>query len=106
MNSSEKGTKYGRLMAERKDLPADEPMFVLRGKDLLAPSAVESYANLLRAAAYATAVQTQEITGVDSREATRLAADNLRNMAREVSNVAAEMIAWQASNPSRVKLPD
>lgn len=93
-------TKYGRLVSERKHFPEDEPIFVLRGKDLLAPAAIEGYANLLRAASAGV------YGGADNAPEGDWWGDQLRRMAQEVSNVAAEMIAWQATNPDRVKLPD
>lgn len=41
-------TKYGRVTTEKKDIPAEEPVFVLRAQDLLAAEAVGFYAELLR----------------------------------------------------------
>lgn len=86
--------KYGRITSELREFPSEEPYFLIRGKDVLAPAAVESYANLLRAAA-AGAV-----------EAPSGHQDELISMAQDVSNLAAEIIAWQAANPDRVQLPD
>lgn len=42
--------KYGRITIEGKDIPEDEPIFVLRGQDKLAPTAVRLYADLLELA--------------------------------------------------------
>lgn len=92
--------KYGKLIAERKDFHEDEPVFVLRGKDLLAPAAVEMYANLLRAAAAGV------YGGADGVSVGDEWGDQLRSMAQDVSNTAASMIVWQAENPGRVRLPD
>jgi hypothetical protein len=73
--------KYGTVLLENKpDLPADEPCFVLRAQDKLAPDAVRAYADLVE-----TAVGGRE--GEDRAEALRTRAD--------------EMEAW----PTR-KLPD
>lgn len=38
--------KYGQITAERKDIPKDEPCFLLRGQDRLAAKAVRYYAKL------------------------------------------------------------
>lgn len=91
--------KYGKLIAERKNFHEDEPVFVLRGKDLLAPAAVEMYANLLRAAA--AGVYRGADYGAVAAEG-----DQMLSMAQDVSNTAASMIVWQAENPGRVRLPD
>jgi hypothetical protein len=42
--------KYGRVKTERKEIPEDEPVFLLRGQDKLASDAVRMYAALRRAA--------------------------------------------------------
>jgi len=43
--------KYGRVTLEKRpDASGDEPCFVLRGQDLLAPIAVRYYADLVEAA--------------------------------------------------------
>jgi hypothetical protein len=39
-------SKYGQITAERKDIPKDEPCFLLRGQDILAAKAVRFYADL------------------------------------------------------------
>lgn len=38
--------KYGRVTTSEKDIPVDEPVFLLRGKDTLASAAVRFYATL------------------------------------------------------------
>jgi hypothetical protein len=81
-------SKYGRITAEFKAIPEEEPVFLLRGKDVLAPATIEMYANMLRAAAQGNFV----------------AGARLRQQAEEVSNIAAAMIAWQSEHGSR--LPD
>lgn len=82
-------SKYGRITAEFKNIPEEEPVFLLRAQDILAPAAVETYANLLRAAAQGTA------GGFRTR---------LLRQAEEVSSVGAGMIAWQSEHGA--KLPD
>ena len=39
--------KYGTITSSKKDFPADEPLFVLRGQDKLAASAVLAYCRAL-----------------------------------------------------------
>jgi hypothetical protein len=82
--------KYGKIVAERKEFHEDEPIFVLRGQDLLAPRAVEAYANLVRAAAIGEAADGTHET------------DDLERLAAECDNIA--MLLWQSSNTA--KLPD
>lgn len=41
-------TKYGRIIVEGKNIPEEEPLFLLRGQDWLAPWAVRAYVLLLR----------------------------------------------------------
>ena len=41
--------KYGTITTEHKDIPPDEPVFLLRGQDVLATLALAGYACLLRA---------------------------------------------------------
>jgi hypothetical protein len=101
-------TKYGKVETELKKIPEGEPVFLLRGQDVLAPVAIEMYANLLRAAAAGFDRGEEEDWGAllpDGRvDGTN--ENHLRDMAAQVSSFAAGMIAWQASNPDRVKLPD
>jgi hypothetical protein len=61
--------------------PADEPLFLLRGKDLLAPVAVQAYGR-----------QLFELGDV--------------GMAQAVEEVLDGMRGWQRSNRGRVGLPD
>lgn len=82
--------KYGKITSSFKQFPEEEPIFLLRSQDILAPAAVENYAQLLRAAA-----QGAEDVSVHRR---------LLDAARECSDFAAQMIAWQAENGA--KLPD
>ena len=76
-----KDNKYGKVTLERRpQAPADEPCFVLRASDILAPIAIWAYADLVEAA----------VPG---------AAGN--NMAYHIREQAKVMAAW----PGR-KLPD
>ncbi len=36
--------KYGQIHAERKFIPLDEPVFLFRGQDQLAPAIIREYA--------------------------------------------------------------
>ena len=38
--------KYGKVTTENKVIPEDEPIFILRGQDILACNAVREYAEL------------------------------------------------------------
>lgn len=62
-------------------LAPDEPVFVLRGQDVLAPLAIQQYAEGLRRA------------GRDEQAA-------------EVEQRGIDFLRWQAANRHRVKLPD
>jgi hypothetical protein len=62
-------------------LAPDEPVFVLRGQDVLAPLAIQQYAEGLRRA---------------GRESD----------AADVEQRGIEFLRWQAANRDRVKLPD
>jgi hypothetical protein len=42
-------SKYGKITTERGDIPEGEPLFVLRGQDVLAPAVVRYYADLVEA---------------------------------------------------------
>ena len=72
-------SKYGQITTEHGTFHPDEPVFLLRGQDPLAPGAIESYAILC------------EIEECDPGHV----AD-----AREA---AARMEDWQAANPDLVK---
>jgi hypothetical protein len=85
-------SKYGQIVAERKEFHEDEPLFLLRAQDQLAPGAIEAYAGLVRAMA---------LGKTDAR-----ASGVLHELADQCDNVAAGMRVWQADNPDKVKLPD
>jgi hypothetical protein len=91
--------KYGRDLSAH--IPEDEPFFVIRARDALAPAAVGAYAALVRAAARGV-VDGAGIAGSDT-----YAADvPMTALADAADNVAAAMVAWQAGNPGEVDLPD
>lgn len=77
-----------RIQDAAKVIPADEPVFLLRGKDIFAPGLLLDYAKQLR------------LAGGDPE------------MARNVEDWAQEMIVWQKANPDkmlakgRLRLPD
>lgn len=79
-------------------LHPEEPFFFLRGQDILAPFALQGYAALLRAAA-AGAHGLGPLPG----ELTARSA-HLIQQAEEVEHRAAQMVAWQARQ--HTKLPD
>jgi hypothetical protein len=93
--------KYGTVTSSEKSIPADEPVFILRGKDALAPAAIENYAQLLRAAAAGMESLLDATSGWNNLISP---SEHLLEMADDCSNVAAEMIAWQSANGAR--LPD
>ena len=62
--------------------PVDEPLFLLRGKDKLAPATIDNYQSL---------VQTRS--------------NNVRH-AQAAFDAAKNMREWQHSHPERVKIPD
>ncbi len=75
-------SKYGVIAAEKKTFHTDEPVFVLRATDALAPAAIEVYAVLC----------AQKNCGAEHVEAARQCAIQIRR--------------WQEANPKLVKLPD
>jgi len=75
-------SKYGRVTTEHGDIPDDEPVFVFRARDLLAPDAIDAYAARCRETARPEFhVALAERTAEDFRE-------------------------WQRANPGRVRMPD
>lgn len=73
--------KYRMVFVEKEDgtrIPDDEPVFVLRAQDILAPIAVRFYADLVEGAT-----------------------NDFSNKAGEIRNVASLMTRWK-----RRKLPD
>lgn len=74
--------KYGVVTTERGDIPRDEPVFVLRGKDAACPDALLEYADVAMS------------VGADAEmcDAIRARAEDIR--------------AWQEAHPERVKVPD
>lgn len=77
--------KYGVVTLERKpDVPEDEPVFVLRAQDILAPAAVRAYANLVEAT----------VPGAEGA-----------GMADAIRSSAEDMARWREANGGG-KLPD
>lgn len=64
-----------------RTIPADEPLFIIRAQDKLAPAAIRAYARLLRE-------------------------KKLTKAALAVGKYAKEVEAWQKAHKERVKLPD
>ena len=80
--------RYGQVVREALgELHYDEPVFLLRGQDLLAPRAIRAYAEELR------------------REAL-LRGGALRAMAEQVDARAESFLDWQKDHPERTKYPD
>lgn len=75
-------TKYGRVTTERGNIPPDEPVFILRAQDALAPLAVVAYLKLC------------EEEGTTENHLT------------EVGLAYATLAEWQSEHPDRVKTPD
>lgn len=71
--------KYGRITTERGDFYPEEPVFLLRAQDPLAPGAIESYAILCE---------------MEDCDPGHVAA---------VREAAARMEEWQEANPELVK---
>jgi hypothetical protein len=88
----------GRKSFNGAEMHPTEVFFWLRGQDVLAPPALQAYANACRSAAAA-------LVELGTPEAV-VRAGELREFATDVSHVAAEMIQWQAEHPELVGLPD
>ena len=74
--------KFGIVLDEARRLLPNEPVFIIRGKDAVAPAAIRAYAkeSALRGASPEHVAECQQ--------------------------VAEEIEAWQANNPALVKVPD
>ena len=79
----------------------DEPYFIIRGKDLLAPVAIEAYAGALEAAAAGLGCGT-----FGHVKAIYHSIELLRLGSAEVRAYADKVREWQADNDQFVKLPD
>lgn len=75
-------TKYGKVTFERGDFEDDEPVFVIRGKDKLAPEGIMAY--------------EQEADGGGASE----------EFLAAVREEAVRAEVWQADHPDKVKMPD
>lgn len=76
-----------------KTIPEDEPLFLLRGQDKLAPAAIFAYADELEC--------TASDDGVAPDEALRR-----RELANEAEAAALAIERWQLEHPDRTKMPD
>jgi hypothetical protein len=74
--------KYGRVTTEKKDIPDDEPVFLIRAQDEGAVSAINGYAEV----AYSVGASDAFVEWV------RTIADEIRD--------------WQEEHRDRVKVPD
>ena len=73
---------YNRIQDPEEKIPEDEPVFLIRAQDVVAPAALENYATMA------------ELVGADPK---------LVNMVREW---AEEMRDWQATHEDDVKPAD
>jgi hypothetical protein len=81
-----------RIEIVGKEVPPDEPLFLVRGQDWLGPGIVKDYA-----------VKLDELAeGAETKEER----ERLLAQASDVRAVSIEMQAWQFDNPERVKKPD
>lgn len=83
------------------NLHPDEPWFTLRGKDLLAPFAVQQYAVLCRVAAAGLRHGDDVFTGNDRKRH-----DQLIEQAEEAEQAATDMMVFQSQHPEITRLPD
>jgi hypothetical protein len=81
-----------RIEVHGKDIPADEPLFLLRAQDTLAPGIVKAYALAVEELADAAGTKEER--------------DRLLAQASDVLAVSIEMQGWQLENAERVKNPD
>lgn len=82
-------------------LHPEEPWFTLRAQDILAPLAVQQYANFLRAAAAGLRLGDGVLTAED-----QAVVERLQQQAHDAEGEAADMVLWQSQHPDLVKLPD
>ena len=80
--------KYGLITAQKRQFQEDEPLFLIRAKDKLAPRTVRYYAQLCSFYGFTTKNR------------------DLIEFGEQAKRIAVEMEAWQRQNPDRVKLPD
>lgn len=74
--------KFGRVTTEHGDIPEDEPVFVIRGKDAAAPMAISHYAD----AAVMVGASDEFVD--------------------EVRRAVETVCAWQADHLDRIRAPD
>lgn len=78
-----------------KDIPEDEPLFLIRAQDKNGPDALDAYADLL----------DSEANGLGGLEMQAEQID-LRDQALQVRAFANRMRRWQLENADKVKSPD
>lgn len=88
--------KYEGITVTGKDVPPDEPLFLIRSQDEIGPDAVDAYAELLEQRAL-----TAEFEELDAEKAKRLRAG-----VEDCHAFAMRMRRYQIENPERVKAPD
>lgn len=71
-----------------------EPWFLIRGQDVLAPEAVESYIELLRREGETRSAYAADKSGT------------LKRSAEELEGFVEQIRHWQSKNRDKVKLPD
>lgn len=71
------------------DIPEDEPIFIIRAQDVVAPDAIMDYAELARVRHGAT----QEFYNLVAATHTEL-------------SVWRQFVGWQEEHPDKVKIPD
>lgn len=74
--------KYGRVTTEHGDIPDDEPVIVLRGRDAMVPETMARYMELC------------EENGSPARHVTL------------VAGAVTRIQEWQEANPGKVRQPD
>lgn len=89
------------------ELHEGEPYFFIRGKDALAPAAIEAYAGLLEAAACALLIEVEKLPATAPTTALVERITSLQQGATDVRAFSAKIATWQAG-PGRafLKLPD
>jgi len=70
-------------------IPEDEPVFILRAKDIYSPAAIAAWAGLVQAP-----IEGKKASGASIRKA------------QEAMYDAKMFRAWQAVNKNKVKVPD
>ena len=69
------------------DIPADEPIFILRAQDKFSVTILQAYKQLAR-------------DGIRNR------ADNFFEWSQQLSSVISDFINWRRDNKDKIKVPD